>query len=460
MISMRNLSLSLLAFSFFFPCTTSWLQAENEKEASIAPKKSENRSVAPTVETKKVEPEVKVVSKKSETPPATPAAPVVATKFEPFTGKLTKNKVRLRIQANYDGPAFRELNRDDLIVVLGESDDFYAIQPPPDVRGYVFRSYVLDNVVEGDKVNIRLKPDREATIVAQLKAGDRIEGTPAAANNKWLEIKLPSTTRFYIAKDYVEKVGDVNHKERVDKKRIAASDLLNTTDMMSKAELQKPFDQMSIAGIKANYQHIINDYSEFPETASKAKDSLVAIQEAYTAKKVAYLEEQTRHSSSTIEANKKLNAELEAHKSKINHLQQQIEQNRQVAVVTQPNVEAQASKKPSQLPINMSAWLPVEEGLFQAWAQYSGKQNPQDFYEEQKQHAFVLQGIIDSYTRPIKNKPGDYMLLNAVSKLPIAFLYSTDINLQDYVGHEVTIKVSPRNNNNFAFPAYFVLTLE
>jgi hypothetical protein len=108
----------------------------------------------------------------------------------------------------------------------------------------------------------------------------------------------------------------------------------------------------------------------------------------------------------------------------------------------------------------MSNWLPVEENLFKAWSLQTGKRHPQEFYEEQKQQSFVLRGIIDPYTRPIKNKPGDYMLLNTISKLPVAFLYSTHINLQDYVGHEVSVMVSPRNNNNFAFPAYFVLTLE
>lgn len=429
---MGNIS-PLLTLSIFFSWMAFCLQAETQGEAISAPKKPENH--------------FSILS--------------VPAKFEPFTGKITKSKVRLRLQPNYEGPVLRELNRNDYIVVLGETDDFYAIQPPADLRGYVFRMYVLDDVIEGDRVNIRLKPDREATIIAQLKAGDRVEGTLASTNSKWLEIKLPNTTRFYIAKEYVEEVGDVGFKERLDKKRNAAYDLLNTTDAMSKAEIQKPFDQMAITGIKANYQHIINDYPEFPEIIARAKESLTAIQEAYTAKKVAYLEEKSRLSSSTIEVNKKLNAELQAHKSKINRLEQQIEQNRQFVTVAQPVIEAHASiKKSHQSPINIATWLPVEEGLFNAWSQQTGRHTPQEFYEEQKQQGFVLKGIIDPYTRSIKNKPGDYMLLNSASKLPVAFLYSTHINLQDYVGHEVSIIVSPRNNNNFAFPAYFVLTLE
>jgi uncharacterized protein YgiM (DUF1202 family) len=426
---------SLLVLSLFFSCATPGLQAETEtKEESASPKteKQQQRKVS-----------------------------IAASKFEPFTGKVTKPKVRLRLQSNYEGPVLREMNPDEYVIVLGETEDFYAVRPPEDFRGYVFRTYVLDNVIEADRVNVRLKPDREATIVGQLKSGDRVEGAPAAANNKWLEIKLPSKTRFYIAKEYVDRVGDVGFKERLDKKRDAAYNLLNTTDAMSNVELQKPFDQMSITGIKANYQHIINDYAEFPEIAAKAKESLAAIQEGYTAKKLAYLEEQSRLSSTTVEANKKLNAELQAHKTKINHLEQQIEQGRQLATVAQTTVETTyGAKKPTQPPLNMAVWLPIEESLFNTWAQQTGRHNPEDFYSDQKQQGFILRGVIDPYTRSVKNKPGDFMLLNSASKLPVAFLYSTHINLQEYVGHEVSILVSPRNNYNFAFPAYFVLTVE
>jgi hypothetical protein len=387
----------------------------------------------------------------------TPSA--VAAKFQPFTGKIIKNKVRMRLQSTYDGAVLRELNRNDLVIVLGETEDFYAVQPPADFRAYVFRTYVLDNVIEGNRVNVRLKPELEAPVVAQLNSGDRVEGTVHSANNKWLEIKIPETARFYIAKEYIEKAGDAGFKARLERKHDEAYHLLNTTEAVSKAEMQKPFEQINIEGIKANYQHVIFDYPEFPDASNRAKEALAALQEAYTAKKLAYLENQSRTSSSTIETNKKLAAELQAQKNKVTHLEQQIEQSRQLS--DQPIILAPtASHKSKQLPVNMATWLPIEENLFSTWSQQTGNQNPRDFYEQQKQQGIVLRGVIDPYTRPVKNKPGDYMLLNTASKLPIAFLYSTHLNLQDYVGHEISIVVSPRTNNNFAFPAYFVLTLE
>lgn len=443
---MKNYSPSLLALSLFFFCSAPLLEAEIETEASSIPSQAKTQPISPTD------------AAKAE---ARTVPPAIVSKFQPFTGKIIKNKVRLRLQSAYDAPVIRELNHRDLVVVLGETEDFYAIQPPDDFRAYVFRTYVLDNVIEGSHVNVRLKPELDAPVVVQLNSGDRVEGSVNPANNKWLEIKLPPTVRFYIAKEYVEKAGDAGLKARLDKKHEEVYQLLHTTEAVSKAEMQKPFGQMNIEGIKANYQHIVFDYPEFPEAGLKAKEALDSLQEAYTNKKLAYLENQSRASSSTLEVNKKLSSEIQAQKNKINQLEQQIEKNRQFSIAAQPIINASSTvNKPVQIPINMSAWIPIEENLFNVWSQQKGNHNPKDFYEEQKQQSFVLRGIVDPYTRPVKNKPGDYLLLSTANKLPIAFLYSTHINLQDYIGHEVSIVVSPRNNNNFAFPAYFVLTLE
>lgn len=419
---MKHIFPSWPVLSFFLTCSTIGLQAETETGTS--PNKSESRMTA---------------------------------KLEPFTGKITKNKVRLRLQPTFDGFVLRELSRNDLVLILEENDDFYAIQPPSDFRGYVFRTYVLDNVIEGNRVNVRLKPDLESPVLAQLKAGDRVDGNIDSANNKWMAIKLPQTARFYIAKEYVEKAGDAGFKTRFEKKQEEIYHLLRTTEALSKTEMQKPFDQMMIDGLKANYQHIIFDNPEFPEAIAKAKEGLTALQETYTAKKLAYLENQSRNSSSTQEINKQLTAELQLQKTKISSLEQEIEKGRQFVASIMEN---SADPKFSQLPSNMSIWLPAEEHLFHSWSQKNGRTSPQEFYDEQKQQSFVLTGVVDNYNRPVKNKPGDYMLLNSVSKLPVAFLYSTHINLQDYIGREVSISVTPRDNHNFAFPAYFVLTLE
>jgi hypothetical protein len=81
-----------------------------------------------------------------------------------------------------------------------------------------------------------------------------------------------------------------------------------------------------------------------------------------------------------------------------------------------------------------------------------------DFYEDQKLNAAQVSGILEIYSDVVKNKPGAFILRDR--DMPKAYLYSTFVDLNNYVGKYVTLHVTPRPNNNFAFPAYFVLEVE
>lgn len=435
---MRHVKPSLLAaLCCLSPLSYLCAQVE-EKAASIEPKKT-----TPT--------EPKAAAK--------PAAP-----FEAFTGKITKNKVRLRLQPSFDGAVVRELNRDDLLVIKGQTEDFYSIQPAADMKAYIYRTYVLDNVVEGNKVNVRLKPDLEAPVIAQLNSGDRVEGTVDPTNNKWLQIKMPASSAFYVAKEYVEKIGDADYITRLEKRKEEVNRLLNTTISVSNTEMQKPFDQINIDGITANYKHIMLDYPDFPEVGAKAKNLLTALQESYVQKKIAFLETQAQKSSVLLESkNKQLATELKSQQNKLSQLEKQLKEKQASFETETITAQALPGRKTvtAAYPANMLAWMPTEDALYRLWVQQQpGKTALDDFYRDQGRKAFRLQGVIEPYMRPVNNKPGDYMLVNGGSKLPIAFLYSTKINLQDYVGHQVSVNVSPRANNHFAYPAYYVLDIE
>ncbi len=106
----------------------------------------------------------------------------------------------------------------------------------------------------------------------------------------------------------------------------------------------------------------------------------------------------------------------------------------------------------------MKMWEPVEESLYLGWASRNEDRSMDEFYDEQKQSAETISGIVEAYSAPVKRKPGDFILKD--KDLPLAYIYSTHINLQDYVGKKVTLRVAPRANNNFAFKAWFVLSVE
>ncbi len=381
-------------------------------------------------------------------------------RFNPFTGQVAKSKVRLRLQPAYDGQVVKEIEPGDLFLVLSENEDFYAVKPPSEFKAYVFRTFVLDDVIEGNHVNVRLKPDLEAPVIAQFNSGDRVEGVIDPSSPKWLEIDMPQSARFYIAKEYIEKVGDANYLAQKEKRAHDVELLLSTNESLAEKEMQKPFEHINIENIKASYQQIISDYADFPEAVFKAKNDLATLQEKYTNKKVAYLESQTHLAKSKINDANQLSRELQAHKVKIANLEQQLEQNRFIPVNPNHPVEELSFSKPQVLPINMTIWMPQEDALFSAWSHQTGNSDINYFYQEQNQQSIQLRGLIEPYNRPVKNKPGDYMLVNPISQLPMAYLYSSQVNLQDYVGHEITVRVSPRPNNHFAYPAYYVLFVE
>jgi hypothetical protein len=365
-------------------------------------------------------------------PAAVIAKPVVKeVACEPFTGKIKGKKVRLRLNADLDSHVIQEMNKNDLLTVVGEKGGFWAVEAPSSLKAYVFRSFVLDNVVEGNRVNVRLQPDLEAPIIGHLNAGERVEGMISALNNKWLEIEAPSHTHFYIAKEFVEKIGGAEIKHKMDQRKQAVQQLMEAANLISDSEMAKPFNAIDIERVTEAYSAIVSEYSDLPEQATRAKEALTALQEGYLQKKISFLENMKEESFIAKEiASHALTKEIDAERT----------------------LAKQAATD------RMKLWEPVEEALYLSWAHLNDDQHVGEYYSQQKLNPVTLSGIVEAYSSAVKNKPGDFILKD--KDLPVGYLYSTQVNLQDLVGKKVTLAATPRPNNHFAFPAYFVLSAE
>ncbi len=358
------------------------------------------------------------------TAPVVPVTSVVVEQpFSPFTGKIKRTKVRLRANADLESPVVKELHKGELLVVNGKKGDFYAVEPPAGSKAYVFRSFVLDGVVEGNRVNVRFAPSLDAPIIGHLNSGDRIQGMISSLNNKWYEISPPSGTRFYVAKEFVESIGGPELKVQLDKRRNGAEQLLDAATLLTQVEMKKSYPQMEIDQIKQKYQAVMNDFNEFPDLVDKAKDAFNVLQEEYTQRKISFLEDK---------AEGKVPGDIEKAVS-----------------------FTEFALNPTD---RMKMWEPVEESIYLGWASRNEDRSIDEFYTDQKQNAVRITGFVEPYTAPVKNKPADHIVKNG--DLPMAYVYSTQINLQEYAGKKVTLLVTPRSNNNFAFPAYFVLSVE
>lgn len=373
-----------------------------------------------------------------------------AQPFTDFTGKIAKDRVRLRLQPSLESPIVRELDRDDLLVVTGAVEDFFAVLPPSDLKAYVYRSFVLDNVVQGNRVNVRLNPTLESPVIVQLNNGDKVVGDVSDQNGKWLEIKLPETLRFYISKDFIVKVGDANFITAVDNRKKEVNNLLSQSAKTAQIEMAKPFPEIKLEGVYGNLHKIINHFEDFPAKVKEAKELLTSLQETYLQKKVGYLESQTNSVSQNLqEKNTKL-AEANEQLNKINR-----ENN---ATDFYKGLLSKDDK--SEISNKMSLWIPAEISHYEKWARDNDEGTIHEFYQQQAHSAVALRGTLEAYNRPIRNKPGDFVLINSANNLPIAYLYSTQVNLEDKVGQEISVQAVARPNNNFAYPAYFVLKAE
>lgn len=360
--------------------------------------------------------------------------------FKPFTGKLTANKVRIRAKADLDGPIIRQMNKNDLLLVVGETSDFYAVEPLKDTKAYVFRSYVLDNVVEANRVNVRLEPHIDAPIIGQLQSGERVEGHVCTMNHKWLEIKPPRGTRFFIAKEYIENAGGPEYLASMEKRKAQVEDLISSAYMNAEAECKKDYEEMAPQHAIEQFQNIMRNFADFPDACKQAKEGLALLKETYLNKKIAYLE-------SKAEISSEMKEELLAkHKKETSEL-------------TTTNLDSSLWSKRSQKKENLGFWDTLEESLYLSWTAFHSGKTFDDYYIEQKANASVLTGTVERYTYDVRNKPGDF-ILRGREDAPIAYIYSTQIDLDQYEGKQVTILASPRPNNHFAFPAYFVFSVE
>ncbi len=372
---------------------------------------------------------------------------LAAASFESFSGKIIKNRVRMRCRPGLDGHIVRELKKNDFVLVTGQEGDFWIISPPEDMRFFVFRSYIIDNTVEANRINIRLSPDTESPIIGQLMHGDHVEGEIAAADHKWLEIKPPNNVHFFVAKEFVDKAGDVEYFSQIQARKKEGESLLQSAYSLAQEECKKPFNEMSLDEPTQKFESILHGYTDFPEYIRQAKEGLALVQDNYLQKKLSFLE--TKMDLPQNVTYKETNATPPA--------------KTELAIKKQPtqpkSPAATTAAKCAVITKKMSSWLAVEEGLFSAWRQLNADKDIAQFYREQEINGQTLSGVVEPYDSTlIKDPPGDFLLKTESSE--VAILYSTRVDLNPYIGKKVSLKASPRSNNSFAFPAYFVTSID
>lgn len=358
----------------------------------------------------------------------------------PFTGQIASKGVRLRTSPDLDSNIIRELSVGEHVLIVGEIDDFYAVQPSPDTKLYIFRSFVLDGVVEAQNVNVRMGPSLSDPIVTRLQSGTPVHGVPCTKNAKWLEIAPPENTHFYLSKDYVKRVGgpEVIHelhaqKESLDEEFMALHIAINE-------QKQKPYEEMQLQVVERIVEKVRADYPTFKTDIAKAEALYQELKDDYLAKKVIYLERQFHNN--VISVPDATNAAT----------------NSEVAKESGSTGNEAITQKLETSPEAALKWKNIEYARYLNWVDAHPDQPMSDFYKEERTTASRITGELASFECDLAARPGDYILKQ--KGLAVAYLYSTLVDLSSLEGQEVSLVVVPRPNNDFAFPTYFVISAE
>lgn len=230
---------------------------------------------------------------------------------------------------------------------------------------------------------------------------------------------------------------------------------LSAASLFAQAEIQKPFEQVDFDRIQSTFEKITKEYQELPIIVEQAKSTLVLIQDIYVQKKIAFLEGKSSPKAHLIDTHQldKL-AKLTTENMPLSEELYICD----IAAATSNTIGLASTLSGEQATDKMLAWQPLEESIYHMWVASNGEKSIDEFYSEENQAADTLSGIIEPYNKPVKNRPGDFLLKR--DNLPPAYLYSTRINLEKLVGQKVTLIAAPRPNHHFAFPAYFVLNIE
>jgi hypothetical protein len=203
-------------------------------------------------------------------------------------------------------------------------------------------------------------------------------------------------------------------------------------------ELSKGFDEIQIQPVLSLYQEVVDNYAEFQEQAAMAASLSKQLTDDYLKVKIAYLETKA----------------AEADRLAANQQWWSSQSDRFATSVHAPKESASLETG------RMAFWKQVEQKYIDRWLAANHESDPSKFYAYQREKGTELCGVIEPYLRPVKNKPGDYLLLSPEDAKPIAYLYSTEVNLQQALGQELELLVVERPNNQFTYPAYYVLDVK
>lgn len=349
-----------------------------------------------------------------------------------FTGKVQVHCAPLRSAPQADSITVAEVERATLLRVFGKSGDFYQVAPPEGLKAYIASRFVSGESIVGQHVNVRSRPNTESAILGQVNSGDRIKAESLLKAPDWVEIPFPESRKLFIRADLIAKIaGDASFEEyqhqRSDILRALNEAQTLNAEALSQLQDDRP-TQISWNTVRAAFEKAQNLASKSPAFSELEVSSKQQLQEAFLKYQATFAATEQLRKAQTEPT---------------------------IPQDTKDQTKTDATPQLSE----SNAWTQIEEQQLKDWLNEHPEKDRDHYALMQEDQAQILEGKLIPFTRPdLRQKPGDFILMS--QDLPIAYLYSSTIDLQQLNEKTLKLKAVKRDDLGFALPAYCVLTIE
>lgn len=148
------------------------------------------------------------------------------------TGMVTGNRVNLRAGPGERFEVVVQADHGERLTVLGREEQWLKVRPPLDTDLWVYAALVKDGKVVASKVQVRSGPGINYTAVGQVDRDDML--VVRGEFQEWLKIQPPEDAALWVAAEYVEaSAGSADPKPRRPPPAVATDHRREETESVS-----------------------------------------------------------------------------------------------------------------------------------------------------------------------------------------------------------------------------------
>lgn len=182
----------------------------------------------------------------------------------PFVGRVTGNRVNVRVGSNANTAVVTQLNKGKLVLVLEEDDAFFFIEPPEGTTFWIYSRLVRDGWPKSDDVNVRSGPGTHYPIVCQVDKNTSLD--IVEEKEKWIRIRPPQGSTAKINKDYVVYFSTPeNYAAKLEEEKIS-QEQFKEIEAFRRVELNKSMMEINFDLLLGKYQNLLDQFPGSPLT--------------------------------------------------------------------------------------------------------------------------------------------------------------------------------------------------